>query len=862
MNNWDNIKTIFREVIELSPDERKAFLDEKCKDDPELRKEIESLIESDLKGEDFLETPPIKSIELMKDDNSPETFIGMEIGKYRVEEKIGDGGMAVVYSATRIDNQFEQHVAIKFIKRGMDTDEIIKRFKIEQQALAGLDHPYIAKIIDGGTTDNGLPYFIMELIEGEPIDKYCTTKNLSITEKLELFQKVCSAVQYAHKNLIVHRDIKPGNIFITQDGTPKLLDFGISKLLGSSNDQTSLTRTGFRLMTLEYASPEQFKGQQITIATDIYSLGVVMYELLTGSFPYKFRSPLPHEIEKVICTTEPVKPSTAITRFTDNKMFEIKDVNINDQQIVKSNDKKRRKLKRSLTGDIDNIILKAMNKEPERRYTTVEQFAEDIKRHLTGLPVLARKNSVGYRSKKFFERHKAGVISAFLFFILIIAGAIAIIIQSNVAAKQRDRAQIEAIKVKKINSFLQDMLSSADPTEVGKDVKVIDILDRAIKKIDTELKEQPEVKAELKTTIGITYESLGIYDKAEAQLRQALKIRQSFFGENNDETANSINNVAGILYSEGKLDSAKILYEKSIEIHKRFPMPKHAELADALNNLGILNLDLGNYDAAIKNFNEAYSIYLELYGKQNSNTAALITNLALSYHYKGDLNSAEKLYRKALDISYKLPGNAELQIAHETNDLASLLRDKNDHAGALELFRKSLKIREKILGNNHPGLALAIYNLGVELYYTRNYEEANSKINEAYKIWQKSLPPDHPYFSKIYYWFGKLYNEKGMTEKAKSYLLKSLALRLKKQPDNKLIIAETRFELGRTYMLQKKYDKAEPLLSTNFDILKNELGDKSFETVEAAKVVSEFYLKLKEPQQAKKYSLYFSSSQK
>ncbi|MEJ2617429.1 MAG: serine/threonine-protein kinase [Ignavibacteriaceae bacterium] len=260
----------------------------------------------------LLEITSIQSGEPNSLNDSYDSVIDMKIGKYRVEKKICDGGMAVVYSAVRIDEHFTRRVAIKFIKRGMDTEEIIKRFKIEQQTLAGLNHPYIAKIIDGGTTESGLPYFVMELIEGEPIDKYCRNKNLSVIEKLKLFQKVCSAIQYAHQNLIIHRDIKPGNIFVTSDGTPKLLDFRIAKLLNISDAQTNLTRTGFRVMTLEYASPEQLKGEQITTSTDIYSLGIVLYEILTGNFPYKFNNTLPYEVERVICTTEPQKPSTAV----------------------------------------------------------------------------------------------------------------------------------------------------------------------------------------------------------------------------------------------------------------------------------------------------------------------------------------------------------------------------------------------------------------------------------------------------------------------------------------------------------------------------------------------------------------------
>jgi eukaryotic-like serine/threonine-protein kinase len=515
LSDWDRVKSLFQQAIELSPEQRKFFLNEQCKDDPGLRKEIESLIESYSKSGGLLEITSIQSDESESLNDSSDPFIGMTLGKYKVEKKIGDGGMAVVYSAVRIDEHFTRRVAIKFIKRGMDTEEIIKRFKIEQQTLAALNHPSIANIIDGGTSKNGLPYFVMELIEGEPINKYCKNKNLSVTEKLKLFRKVCSAIQYAHQNLVIHRDIKPVNIFVTSGGIPKLLDFGIAKLLNTSDGQTSLTRTGLRLMTLEYASPEQLKGEQITTSTDIYSLGIVLYEILTDNFPYKFNNTLPYEVERVICTTEPLKPSTVV-RNIDNRLNEDKNNQLENSPKL-FDTKHYAKISRRLSGDIDNIVLKAMQKETARRYSSAEQFSEDINSHLTGLPIIARRNSIGYRSRKFFERHKVGVIATAVILLSIIAGAVGIIYQSKAAANERDKAQTEAVKVEKINSFLKDMLSSADPYEKGKDVKVVEILDNASKKIDSTLHGQPEIEAELRTTVGRTYEDLGIYNKAEVQ---------------------------------------------------------------------------------------------------------------------------------------------------------------------------------------------------------------------------------------------------------------------------------------------------------------------------------------------------------
>ncbi len=857
MSDWEKLKAVFQQAIELTPEERGTFLEEHCKDDPELRKEIESLIESHSKSGGLLEVTSIQSGEPDSPNDSPDSFIGLTIGKYKVEKKIGDGGMAVVYSAVRVDEHFTRHVAIKFIKRGMDTIEIIKRFKIEQQTLAALNHPYIAKIIDGGTTENGLPYFVMELIEGEPIDKYCLNKNLSVIEKLNLFGKVCSAIKYAHQNLVIHRDIKPGNIFVTSDGNPKLLDFGIAKLLNSSEGQTNLTRTGFRLMTLEYASPEQFKGEQITTSTDIYSLGVVLYELLTGNFPYKFKNTLPYEVERVICTTEPQKPSTAVRNYYDRLN---EDKNKHSQNSSQHFDYKNySKVSRRLSGDIDNIVLKAMQKEPGRRYSSVEQFSEDINRHLKGLPIIARKNSIGYRSKKFYERHRVGVITAFIILLLITVGAVGIMYQSKIAANERDKARIEAVKVEKINSFLQDMLSSADPYEKGKDVKVVEILDNASKKIDSTLKGQPEIEAEVRSTIGITYQDLGFYNKARIQFEKALKIRESIFGNNNEKTANSLQNMASIIYDEGNYKKAKVLYEKAIKMYRKLSNTNSTSLAESLNEYGMLKVQLGKYDEAIKYLEESYAIYRKE-GNETYNTAALINNIAWVYDYKGALDSAEAMYRKALSISYKLPGNIDLQIAHETNNLASVLHEKGDFKSAIKLYKKSLNIRKKVLGETNPKVALAICNLGEELYYIKDYSGSSEKANKAFQIWKETLPTDHPYFAKIYLLLGRISNEKGEPKKAEGYLQKALRIEYKKLTGHKYYIAETKCELGKSFFLQGRYSKAKSLLLENFSVLKKELGKKNIQTIYAAKIINKLYLKLKEPGEANKYKKLILSS--
>ncbi len=827
MDRWDKIKSLFLEVIELASEDRETFLNEKCKGDPLLKREILSLIESDQKVENFLETPPLQNEDL-NNSNSTDTFSGMKIGKYQADKKIGEGGMAVVYSAIRIDDQFKKRVAIKFIKRGMNTDEIIKRFRFEQQALAGLDHPFIAKIIDGGTTEDGLPYFIMELVEGESIDKYCRYNNLTIQQKLNLFRKVCSAVQYAHQNLIVHRDIKPGNIFIKPDGTPKLLDFGISKLLNSSNEQTNMTKTGFRLMTLEYASPEQFKGEQITVATDIYSLGVVLYELLTGNFPYKFKNSLPFEIERIICTTEPEKPSTSINRIK-NKRSGHEDATRTIENISKTNNKDYEKLKRKLSGDIDNIILKAMQKEPERRYSTVEQFSEDIKRHLEGLPITARKSSVGYRSKKFFERHRTGVITAFLFILIIIAGAIAIILQSKEAANERDRAMLEAKKAERINSFLQDILAAPNPEVEGKDVKVVDVLKNASEKINKELSDDPEIKAAAMYNIGTTYIGLGLYGEAEKYLKNSLDISEKIFSVNDPQIAKVMEQLGANYQQKGNYTKADSLYKKAIKIFRLKGGNISSDEAKALSDYGSSLHYQGKYGEAKIYQTKALDAYRKIYGNTDPHVLKSLNNLGTVAGDAGDWNMSAKYIKEVLDYFLKTEGKESVNYSLALSNYATILEIQGKLDEAIRNQREAVEIKKRVQGKDHPEAMFAQITLADELTKHGDYTEAADLSKEAMESLDKSLPHINALtaYSRVIYAKAliKLENYK----KAMPLINDALQIRKKLYSPNHWLLTTTKVLLGSCLVGLKQYNKAERILTNCYSKMdKNDEGKKYY----------------------------------
>ncbi|MBZ5527106.1 MAG: serine/threonine-protein kinase [Acidobacteriia bacterium] len=442
---WEQISEVLEKALSLEGTQREQYLHEACIGDSELRREVESLLAAHQEaGSQFLNVAMATADGIAENIQRAGVCAGRRIGPYLVVDEIGHGGMGEVFAAVRADGQYEKKVALKLVRSGYDTAIILERFRNERQILAGLDHPNIARLLEGGTTDDGVPYLVMELVEGAPIDSYCDGHKLSVTERLQLFRQVCSAVQYAHQHLVIHRDIKPSNILVTQEGTPKLLDFGIAKILDASG---SAEATSLRPMTPEYASPEQVRGEPITTASDVYSLGVVLYQLLTGHSPYRVETRTPHELSRAITETEPDRPSSVILRHAE--------VARNTPVVAsQTSEGSPAKLKRRLTGDLDNIALKALRKEPGRRYSSVEQFAEDIRRHLAGLPVSAHKGSWTYRSGKFVQRHKAGVLAALLVLGTLITGVVVTLREARIAESNRRRAEARFNDVRKLANSL------------------------------------------------------------------------------------------------------------------------------------------------------------------------------------------------------------------------------------------------------------------------------------------------------------------------------------------------------------------------------------------------------------------------
>lgn len=879
------IESLFHQALALDPGQREAFLNEACAGDPDLRADVESLIVSDERAEQE-ERAVRKAIggvvdEFVKDTEP--TSAGTRIGPYQLVREVGRGGMGAVYLAERADEQYHQRVALKLVKRGLDTDEVLRRFRHERQILANLDHPNIARLLDGGTTEDGRPYFVMEYIEGQPINEYCDTHNLSILERLKLFRTVCSAVHYAHQNLVVHRDLKPSNIWVTSDGAPKLLDFGIAKLLHPEPGAPTLTATaiGLRPMTPEYASPEQIRGEPITTASDVYSLGVLLYELLTGQRPYQLKSHTPQEIERVITEEEPERPSAAASRQWSvvSAQWSVE----KDHQPRTTDDGQRtaKKLRRQLEGDLDNIVLMAMRKEPQRRYGSVEQFSEDIRRHLAGLPVIARKDTLGYRAGKFIQRHKVGVVVAAAFVAVAIGFGVTMTVQSariarerDTAARERDRAvaaeqlaaerqadaerardaergqrqraeinltraeeaehrataeanranteaaraKTEAETAKRVSEFLVSLFEVADPRQArGNTITAREILDKGAAKITTELKDQPTVQATLMDTIGQVYGNLGLYDNAAPLLKEALNIRKQHLGEEHLDVATSLQHLGLLLHHQGDYAAAESLYRQAVALRKKLLGDNHPLVADGLRYLGSLLGDRGDYQAAEPVLRQALALQKRIQEGDPSQEASILDGLASVLHRKGDYAAAESFYREALALRQQRL-NDPFSTAHTMGNLGAMLLDKGDYQVAESLLREALEMNRQLLDEEHPRVIANLNNLALLRHNMGDYDEAESLYRQALALARKSLGEEHWQMATNLNNLALLLHDRGDFEAAEQLFREVLARQRKAWGSEHPNVGFGLNNLARVLHDQGRYDAAESLYRQGLDL--------------------------------------------
>jgi len=630
-------------------------------------------------------------------------------GRYRLLQRVGEGGMGEVWLAEQTE-PVRRQVALKVIKAGMDSAQVVARFEAERQALALMDHPAIATVFDGGTTPQGRPYFAMEYVKGEPITTYCDRHLLSTRERLGLFTQVCEGVQHAHQKGIIHRDLKPSNVLVTiQDDrpVPKIIDFGVAKATAQHLTERSLfTELGVLIGTPEYMSPEQAEMGSLDIdtRTDIYALGVLLYELLTAALPFDrkdLRQAGIAEIQRIIREKEPPRPSTRITQAGPAST-----------EAAKNRHTEPRRLVSELRGDLDWITMRALEKDRTRRYQTANALAADVHRHMNNEPVSAGPPSAAYRAGKFVRRHRFGVTTAVALVLLLAASALALGVQAQRIARERDRANHEAEAARQVSDFLVELFRVSDPGQArGNTVTAREILDRGASKIDQDLRTQPLVQARLMSTMGRVYESLGLYDQALPLLESALATRRRLHGEEHLEVAESLIGLGGLRWHKGEYEAARPLLEGGLKQRERLLGPESPLVADSLHNLGNLLWSRGEYEEARLLLGRALAIR-EKNVPAGPEVASTLNSLGAIAYKQGDYAEARRMWERTLAIREKNLGPDHPLIGQTLNNLAAAHTFTNDPAGARPLLERAVRIQEKVLGPKHPDLASALMNLG------------------------------------------------------------------------------------------------------------------------------------------------------
>ncbi len=745
---WQQVKRVLDGALALEASGQPGYLKGACHGDSELREEVESLLQHhQLAATAFLKQPAIQLQGPPADTEPISPRIGRRVGVYQILEEIGHGGMGAVYRAARVDGQYEKQVAVKLVRGGYDTSFVLERFRHERQILASLDHPNIARLLDGGTTEDAVPYLVMELIEGEPIDQYCDGHDLNVTERLQLFRQVCAAVQYAHQRLVIHRDIKPSNILVTSDGVPKLLDFGIAKILDpSANSQTTLLNP----LTPGYASPEQIRGEPITTASDVYSLGVVLYQLLTGYALYSGFAT--HEMARAVCEVEPGRPSTVSLR------------NAHAAGKVQQSEGSAAKLQRRLAGDLDNIVLKALRKEPQRRYGSVEQFAEDVRRHLRGLPVTARQGSWNYYAGKFIKRNKAGVSASLIVILTLVAGMALTLREKRIAERRfNDVRKLANSLIFEVHDSIRDLPGSTEARKllVSRGLQYLDSLNQQAKG-DASLQEELATAYEkVGDVLGYPYAAnLGDPSGALQSYRKAMTIRESLAAAKPSESrlltvTSDYIRMANLLESTGDLSGALAEMRKALPITQRMAAAnKSATVADQLGGsyyfTGMILGQMGDRAGELRTYQQAASTHEAGLRVDPSNMklrthlAGDYAGMALSLKKKGDLAQAIPLQVKAVQILEAVtqanPSVAPLReyLGEAVNRLAGFRKDQGDVAGALEMYRRAHQIFQDLAAAD-PKNSLAKANVGFAQIGIADALVVSGKPASALPTWHEAI---------------------------------------------------------------------------------------------------------------------------
>jgi len=861
---WERIQALFHEVADLPGSAQRAFLEVECRDDPALMAEVLGLLEEDARGDSLLDRNVAHVAGQVLEQGIPPALLDQDFGPYRMKQVLGEGGMGVVYLAERED--LGSVAAIKILRDAWLSPDRRERFASEQRTLAQLNHPSIARLYDASTLPDGTPWFVMEYVEGVPLTQFCEEHASSIPERLRLFRAVCEAVEHAHRHLIVHRDLKPSNILVKPDGSVKLLDFGIAKQLDSLEGPVDRTRTGLRLMTPAYAAPEQILGEPVGIHTDIYTLGVVLYELLTGRLPFDLANRTPSEAEAVVVEQRPERPSAAA---------------------------KEKSVSRRAWADLDVLCLTAMHIEPQRRYRTVEALIRDIDHYLAGEPLEARPDTFGYRLGKYVRRNWRPVSAATASFIVVVG---LVVFYTVRLATARNAAVAEAARTQRIQHFMLNLFQGGDEAVGPADsLRVVTLVDRGVRDAQG-LDGEPAVQAELYETLGSIYQKLGKLDRADSLLRTALAQRRALFGSDHAETAKSLVALGSLRVDQAEYKEAEGLIREGLEMSKRQLRPGHPAIASATVALGQALEESGQYQEGIKVLEQAVRLRSAAGGTPTAELAASMRELANTHFYAGHLavadsldrlvlaltrklngerhplvaedlinlgavqqewghyKEAEQYYRQALDITQAFYGPNHYKTAAGLTVLGRALRfEPQGNDEAARLFEQALVIRERVFGKVHPQVASTLNEMGGVALARNRFAEAEVLARRVLAIYRTVYGGKHAFTGVGVSNLASVYVAQQQYARAELLYREAIEIFTESQGAEHLNTGIARIKLGRTLLRQRRYAEAVRETLAGYEILAKRTDRGVSWLVDARKDLVVAYDSLKQPAQAAKF---------
>ncbi len=796
------IDALFAAALELEAGERTAFLDRRCGGDAALRREVDGLLARADRLEDMLfeqvrqVAAEAVAAEPVTVEPADELAAGETVGAYRLVRRLGAGGMGVVYLAERVDGTFERQVALKLLHGAAPaTREAVQRFEQERQILARLSHPGIAHLLDGGVDRRGLPYLVMEHVDGQSIDRWCDERRLDLASRLALIVEVAAAVQAAHRNLVVHRDLKPSNVLVDAGGRVKLLDFGIAKLLDDGD--VALTVTHARAMTPTYASPEQVQGQAITTAADVYQLGLLLYELATGHRPQERDTDSLAELVERICRLEPPPPSRAVRNTAGG---------CSPEELAALRGSTPAKLERVLRPEVDAVVACALAKDPERRYPSASALAEDLERFLGGRPVHARRPSLAFRLRRWTARNAALATVAALAVLSLVAYAVTLTWQARALDRQRALAEAEAAKATAVERFLVQLFAGSDPEAAGdRDVSARELLTRGAARVEDELAGQPEVQARLWSALGQIQDSLGSGEEARRLLRRALAIQERLPGEHVDG-AETHRRLGVALRRHGERVKAQQHLQLAVDRLRRLLPADDPRLATALAELGVAKGFLGDFAGAGADL--AASLEIRRRNGARAEVAETLTSLGLIEMLRGDAVAAERYYRQALAGLRELHGERHVKVAGTLALLAETRREQRDLEGALDLFTQAQVLHRELLGPRHVEVGEDLSGMAMVNMQLDRFDRADALYAEGLAILRPQVTADHPEVLAAEQGLGALRVQQGRFAEAEVLLARVAAEWLKKPPPAPLKARRAYLWLGRSLAGQGRRDEA------------------------------------------------------